>query len=247
MNTAQRIYNLLKQASGHPDKTQTVDVWSSVFGVSSKGHRRAAEVSSRLTMLSDEVELLEAQMAATDIPDDLYKPSLHRVEAAISTQSLTSSWQGHKSHITPEVMLSLRYNAAILGLQETPISDDELASLLKEVEDLESSLSNSGLSAQVLSFIQKQLTSIKQALGAYKIKGTSAIREVVRRTAGELIEYKELIAQNRDSEEVGRWGRVIQHFTKMGDAIVRTDKVLGSGQHLLEFLKDIFDSASGGT
>ena len=231
MNTAQRIYDILVQAAKQPENASTIDVWSEVLGISEQGkHKKVAEVSLRLSMLHGEVELLSSQMEGTQIPEQVYGAPLRKVEAAITAQNLGAAWKSYKSHLSPEVLLSLRYNAALLGDQEQSISEEEIKSLLDEIEALEQTLTDSALSPEIVSFISKQLASIRQALGEYKIKGANAIKETVHKAAGELIENKELITPNKDSEEIGRLAQLWQRFTQMGDAIIKTDNVLESSQ-----------------
>lgn len=244
MNVAQRLFDLLHEAAREPEKTRTRDVWAKVFGIPDEyqEHKLVAEVSMRLSGLHQETEALHTLMLETEVPREVFEPPLRKVEAAISATNIGAPWQTFKRHITPEVLLSLRYNSAILGSKERPIDETELENLLAEVADLEQKLTDADLPDGVRVLIEKQLQAIRAALGDYKIKGASAIKDAVHKAAGELIEHKEEIAKSRDSEVIGRLGQLWMRFTQLGDSLTKVDRALESGKRIWELIEPVFKS-----
>jgi hypothetical protein len=244
MNSAQRLYELLNQAAKLGDRTPTYDVWAKVLEIP-QGYQRnklVAEVSARLSALHQEMEALHASMLTTEIPQEVFEPPLRKVEAAISATNISAQWASFKKHITPEVILALRYNSAILGAQENPIGEDELAALLQEVADLEDSLASTDLNAEIKALVERQILSIRQALGDYKIKGATAIKDAIHKAAGELIEHKEIVVANHDSEVIGRLGQLWLRLTQLGDALTKLDSALETGKKMWALIEPVFKS-----
>lgn len=244
MNVAQRLFDILHEASKEKDNARTRDVWAKVFGINDEyqNHKLVAEVSMRLSSLHQEAEALQTLMLETNVPREVFEPPLRKVESAISATNIGAQWQTFKSHITPEVLLSLRYNAAILGAQERPIDEAELESLLTEVAELEQKLAEADLPNGVHLLIEKQLQAVRAALSDYKIKGASAIKDAVHKAAGELIEHKEEVSESRDSEVIGRLGQLWMRFTQLGDSLTKLDRSLESGKKIWELIEPVFKS-----
>lgn len=246
MNSAQRLYEILHDASREPDKTKTQDVWVKVLKLPEEntGHKRAAAVSTKLSALHQEVESLHAAMQETCVPQDVFEPPLRKVEAGISTTNLGAPWQNVKNNLSPEVLLSLRYNAEILGMQEQPIDDEEVEDLLAEVDALQEKLSDASLSPDVRALVERQVEAIRNALGDYRIRGASAIKDAVHKAAGEVIEHKESIAENRESEAVSQLGQIWRRLTQLADSLTKADRMLESGKRMWELIEPAFRSGT---
>lgn len=89
-------------------------------------------------------------------------------------------------------------------------------------------LADSNLNPVVKALVERQILSIRNALGEYKVKGVAAIKDAVHKAAGELIENSEDIATYRDSEVVGRLGQLWMKFTLLGDSLVQINGTLES-------------------
>ena len=247
MNSAQRLYELLAEASQAGDSDKTRDVWAKAFHLPEEyqGPKLNAEVSMKLSALHQELEALRASMNDTFVPEEVFEPPLRKVESAISPTNIGAQWRSFSKHITPEVLLSLRYNSAILGVQERPIDEDELDSLIEEVRELEQKLKEADLSPAVKALIERHVESIMFALSDYRIKGASAIKEAVHKAAGDLIEHKEDIATSRDSEAVTRLGQLWFRVTQIGDSVVKADRAIESGKRMWALIEPVFKSGSG--
>lgn len=233
MNTAKRICDLLEIARREGDGAKVWEVWAKTFGIPKGAQNKVmAEIAMRLALLHGQIEFLSAQMGETEIPEKVYGPPLKQVEAAISSQALSSQWKAFKARITPEVMLALRYNAALLGAQEQPIDEKELASLIEEINHLERMLADSQLAPAVLSLIQNQIDEIRKALNEYRIRGATAVKDVVRKAAGELIEKRQVLEEGSGSEEVSRLAEIWRRVINIGDATTRVSGAIQSGKYL---------------
>lgn len=245
INAAYRLHEILRRAAQQKDDEKTHKVWAATLGIEEENqHRRVAEISSALSLMHSEVEVLRAQMQQTEFSEPLYEPYLRKAESAISSQSLSSQWRGFKQYITPDVLLSLKWCSEALPSDEELIAQEEWQSLVNEVNGLEEQLEAADLPPSIKALIAKHIDLIRKALRSYGIVGVKAIKEAVHRAAGELIEHKELIQQHKDSEEVSRFGRIWQRTSQIADGVLKVDKVLKAGGRVWALIKPIFDSGS---
>jgi hypothetical protein len=92
INSASRLVSLLKSIPGHPDSTQTLEVWANLFGVSEPNiNKKSVAVAELLAVMYRELELIREQMQHAGFSESLYASSITRVEYALSTLQLPST------------------------------------------------------------------------------------------------------------------------------------------------------------
>lgn len=245
MNSAYRLSEIVQAALKAPEKTSTVDVWASIFDIDvTDKHEKISTVSSLLSALHSELNLVRRQMDETDFSESLYKPYLRKVENAISGQSLSTPWQSFKQNLTPDAVLALRFCSEILPKQEDPIAEEDRDEILDTISKLEDLLANTSLSPSIVNLIHNQIGLIRRALGEYSIIGIKAVKKAVHTATGELVEHQEEVRQNAASEEMSLLRKILEKTSKTADGVIKTDKAISAGGNILSLIYDTFDKLS---
>lgn len=160
INSASRLVFLLTGIPGHPDNTQTLDVWATLFKINeSNPHKKAILVGERLNAMYRETELIREQMQKANFSENLYARALSQVENALSTMLLPGTWNQARQYLTAETFVALSFCGEILPDEESMIAPDELVSIAKQVQELEDSLSTSTLPLRLQALVQHHISS----------------------------------------------------------------------------------------
>ena len=240
INSASRLVSLIKGIPGHPDNTQTLEVWAKLFEVNeSNANRKSGAVAERLSAMYHELEVVRDQMAKANYSEKPYAPAISKVEHAQSMMLLPSTWNQARQYLTPETLVALEFCSEILPDEEAQIAPDELAAIGKQVEELASSLSTSQLPARLRSLVEHHVSLIRRALAEYPITGAKALREAARTALGELVEVKETVKANRNAPEISKLGAVWKKVNEAADVALKAEKLAQLGQKAWAMLENI--------
>lgn len=236
VNSASRVHALLTKALQQPDMA-TFAVWAEVFGVKGTNDTQTAQlVIARLHWLHTEVQLLETKVRAANLSPHLYEAAFSRIENIISPLNLPASWQSYRGNLTPDVLLALAFCNELLPDEESEIDPAELSAIADEVAQLSALAATSNLPDRLKQLIAHHIELIEEALAQYQVFGAKALREVARTALGEIIESKDTVAPEQQSEEVSRLGKLWTHVNKAADAALKAEKVAQLGQRAWETL-----------
>lgn len=241
INSASRLVTLLQSIPGHPDNTQTLEVWAKLFDVGEQNpNKKAAIVGERLSAMYRELELVREQMQKANFSEDLYASSVTRVEHALSTMLLPGTWNQVRQYLTPETFVALSFCGEILPDEETQIGSEELSEIRAQVEELRASLADSQLPPRLHALVEHHIKLILTALGEYPISGAKVLREAARTALGEIIEVKETIAENRELPEISKLGDVWKKVNQAADIALKAEKLVQLGQKAWAMLGNPF-------
>jgi hypothetical protein len=240
INSASRLVALLRGIPSHPDNTQTLEVWARLFGVSEQNqNRKSGSVAQRLSAMYRELEVVRDQMQKANYSETLYAPAISRVEHALSTMLLPSTWNQARQYLTPETFVALEFCSEILPDEEALVSSDELDEISARVEELQSSLTDSQLPARLRALVEHHISLIREALAEYPIAGAKALREVARTALGELVEVKDTVKSNRDAPAINKLGALWRKVNEAADVALKADKLAQLGQKAWAMLENI--------
>lgn len=241
INSASRLNTLLTSVTAHPENTQTLEVWAKLFHVEGlTPNKKAAVVSERLNVMHHELELVREQMQEAGFSEDLYLPSVSRLENALSNILLPASWNNVRQYLTPETFLALSYCGEILPDEETQIDSEELSEIRTQVEVLLASLADSKLPRRLHKLIERHTKLILNALEEYPISGAKVLREVTRTALGEIIEIKEIITENRESPEISKLGKIWKKLNQVVDSAEKAEKIIQLTQKAWSMIDKVF-------
>ena len=237
-NSASRLLIVLNSAHKSDEKIRTEEAWAKAFGLAADSPMRARAVSQRLLLLHDELDRVKAGLAKSDVDPDVYKRALVDVEAAIAPGALSTPWANHKSHLRPDVLVSLRYWSEFLPHEEEEVDAKDLADLLAEIEELEQSLESSGLPEHLKALIKRQLEGIRTALTNYRIVGVRALRDAAKAAVVEVVASQDELKAHKDTKEIGTFGRIIRRAGSIADGAIKGQKAIEAVTKLYGYIED---------
>lgn len=234
---------LLKAIPGHPDTTQTLSVWSTLFNLQDTNVNRLSRVvADRLAAMNRELDLVRAGMGKAGFSEALYANSLNAFESALSPMLLPHTWNNARQHLSAENFLALSFCSEILPDEESEITQSELDEICGLVAELNRLLADSTLPARLRALLAHHVELMLQALAEYPIAGAKALREAARTGLGELIEAKDLVVEHQASKEVSKLGEAWKKFNNAADLALKADKLLQLGHKAWELLSSVWPS-----
>lgn len=162
-------------------------------------------LAPQIVPLQDLISLVEKYVKSLkDIEHDRYLQYIPALKDLLSPNSLVN-YSG--SNITGIVSKHVLDTIAFCGdaiencSLELEIDEKEIEEFSNQIEELAKELEESSLSEPTKIFINQQLETIKGALISHKIRGAYAFKEALTKNYGEFLFNKELIQNNKTSEE----------------------------------------------
>ena len=226
INSASRLVALVRNIPNCPDNTQTLEVWSTLFGVTEENPiKKSGVVADRLNAMYRELEIVREQMAKANYSENLYLPATDKIECALSMLLLPHTWNSARQFLTAETLIALEFCSEILPDEETQISSEELEEINLKFEELSSALIDSQLPERLRALIEHHLSLIRRALDEYPISGAKILREAARTAIGEMIEVNELVESNCKSTEISKLGALWTSVNKAADIALKAEKL----------------------
>ncbi len=224
INSASRLKNLFSKVLNRPNK-KVDEIWAEVFKISEQDlTKRIIQVSTCLTQMYDEIELVREQMAKTKFSPNLFNPMLDQANSIVAIQNLTGSWDAYKTRITPELILSLGFCSEILETDDNGISEEQIKEILNLLNPLEEQLKNSQLSPHTKIIIKKHLEKIKEAISSYPIVGAKGFNEVMQSAYGEVVDNFSVFEEAKDTKEIKGLVKVWKKLKEYIDCASTLDK-----------------------
>ena len=133
--------------------------------------------------------------------------------------SLSAPWYETKNKLASDDVVSLRYLSHEFeqeSKRNTKLVDqDEMKSLLAEVDELYNAVEASGMPEDVKTFILEQLAAIKHAIRVYPYQGYESLQLALYRSIGATLLFSGRLDQVAPQypEEVSRWKVVMKHLS----------------------------------
>lgn len=233
-NSAHRILLLVQRASSQPDEKSTAEVWASLFGLDEKAAKSDPHpINAQLQLVREELDRVYRSMYTVEVPADLYEPYLERVSKTVSVTNLAAPWRNYKKHLQPDVVLCLKYCAALLP-EEEPLDYEELQNILDRVQELRQEIENSLLSGHVYEFLAGQLDIIEKSIKKYPINGAESIRKAFSEGFADLATRADDLRNADDREEAAKVAGLWASLKRAGNAVVDADRIATAYVNLIE-------------
>ena len=241
LNSATRLYRILKKAGTFPDNLQAVDVCAQLLQVQSDHPiRKAVAVGDLLRAMHHELEIAAARLVTASFSKSLYEAPFSRIENAISPLLLPHTWNQVKQYLTPEVLTALAFCTEILPDEESQISTEDLAVIRKKLDELREAASAPDTAPRLRVLIQHHVSLIEGALAEYLIVGAKALREAGRTALGEMIEVRDEIAPEKGSPAVTKLESTWKSVNNAADLALKGEKLVQLGQKAWDALSGLF-------
>ena len=233
-NPAKRVLSCVEKAAKATEKESAAEVWAEILGLDKKTSKvDPHDVTAKLGLLRDQVDLVQSSMSSTNFSSNLYKPHLDKIRKTVTVGNITAGWSNYKSHLSPDTVLSLRFCAEIIN-DESEISFDELQKLLSKIAELRAEIESGNVVGPTYDFIISQLNIIEDAVRDYPIVGGSAIKRAFKNGFSDLTERAEDLAGNEEVKATGKLGKIWKDLKSAGGEFVEADKIANAYVGLIE-------------
>ncbi len=247
-SSARRVHCVLKRAYEHEQTNgNTLQLWATVFGIADPKNNITPEVEdgvlSALRDLRDEVTEVERSVMNDAERVAGVAPIAQATRLLTASNVLYGDWNQTKSnHLRPEFLAGWHWAAITLPSEDDQISEEALASLSNELEQLENVAALEDVPDELRRLVRKQANSIRNAMRRYDIRGATPLRDAVSQATGELLrEQDEIRSAVEKAPESGR--QVFEHVRAVWNAAA---KLCGDADKFHKgylLVMDIYDKA----
>lgn len=161
---------------------------------------RHYRVVALLSTLRDEVRLAQAAAAHTSVRPIKYQAAFEAVHNALNLDYLTGSFDAIHSHIRPDVLSTLSILADIIPNDGAPVDQEELNSIVAQLEELERDIENADLPEEARRFFLSQIRILLTAIRRYPIVGSKAFQEALGFFFAAVAQNQEAVRQATEDE-----------------------------------------------
>lgn len=182
--------------------------WGEVFNIdkvhSDAGLFEVLEHLIALRGLFDETITLLRQIPIVN--EELHLHPVVRLRKVVNLNGLHEGWVKYTPILQTYDMFSLEHCENLLSnfteAQENEVPDEELQSILNDLNNLYESVIASSLSQTLKQSILDLIQEIRQAIHLYRVKGAEAFREAITKSMGIILANRDAFEENKDSSDV---------------------------------------------
>lgn len=246
-NSAKRILNILISLQGKSHQTSAAQTWAGILGIDeSIVNSDPYELNQKLTLIRDELNLVEKGMDNSKFSDELYMPYINQLKLLVSPNNLAAAWANYAQYINPETILSIKYCSEILDNEDT-VDFKELSDLLIKIDEFRKSLNQTKLDEDTYQFILNQISIIEKAIKNYPITGNAAIKKAFKEGMMDIIEKNNEIDNINAGENIHEKKELFRIWEKLhsiGKAVVEGDKIATALINLCSKGQSLSDTAT---
>lgn len=198
--------------------------WGAVFGLDQSSDDYEDNIVLLLTALRKQIDNNRKALNALNVPAELTHPGFERFKDTASTSLLSQPWANHKANIkSPECRKILEWSAwALKDVDVSIVNEEDLTNLLKELQQLESTVINSSISEELKEFLLENIKEMRHAILMAKVNGAEAVKAGVDSVAGSFVTIDESLINevqtNVASKSVVKtFFETVKRFAEAGD------------------------------
>lgn len=236
-NAASRLKTIVLAAQKGNTNHSATDVWANVFGLSGESPtRKTVKVAQKVAALHGQLEAVRAALGRHEISSELYEPQAQVLEQAISLTNLGAPWANYVASLRPDVMLALDWWTQTLDDEETPLTEETLAALRQQIDDLEHTAEDAAIPEPLRQMIQRQCNEMRAALMNYQIMGAKAFTDAAERAVMEMVRHKNEMADFSGEPAVQRFRDLVYEMGSVGETAYKTAVVIEATHTLWKYL-----------
>ncbi len=234
INSAYRVYEILKVACNITGNQPICSVFADVFGIPTDDARaRILEATRLMGLFYAEVEDAHKRMKATDFSEDLYDNAFQAINSYMAITLIFNPWEGQRHQICNVIHL-LKFCSEVLPNEEQLVDSETLDQLGQLLNELNEKLKSTELPDYVRAFVVQQVAIIEKAIREYKIVGAKAFKSAVYEGAIHYMEHEEEVSEHTEKEEFSLLGRAWNKVKNVASYGMKAEKYLSAGVKLFE-------------
>ena len=195
------------------------NAWCLVFQIEDPDSDKAlVEVMHRLLELRKLFSDTEnAIKLVENASEDLFVAPIRQTGGVVSNLNvLYQPWSQYAHYLSDKNLTALTFVEHALALNavavETEIPDEEIKSILDEVDGLYEQILESALPSDLKRDLLDLLEEFEQSMEEYRIRGAVRIKQAIAKSIGVLATNKEAVAENNDSDEIKKLSAIISQI-----------------------------------
>jgi hypothetical protein len=224
---ANRLIVLLSRGLSVAPHESYLILWQKAFGLPNQD---IVEIHHRLDLLRDLIDEVERGiMQITDINHAVYLKPLPPLRQIISRVNLSEGWGSSKPILEMAINgLEFCSERLLANNPETIIKQQELDEIRKQVDDLITQLKSSETIPRKLRFVLFDLLgAVRRSIDEYLFRGTRGLRKELFVISAQLQENWNLIAEEKDKEEVNSFFKILSKIDRATAAALKVKQLLG--------------------
>lgn len=224
LNPAFSLHVLLEKTYRTSNTYSDYDTtWMNIFEITTddenKTNAKIALMESISSMLQLFVETKNLVEQNSKLNNEKNQKHLSTIGNAIYNINLQGSMAHFHETINEESLTALSYIADSIGfiydLNEATIDSEGADTLIAEVDDLITSISESNLPKEAKFILIKNLNNILEALYKYKFLGADALKDALEQSLGSLILNKQTLSEVSNESSFSRFFNVLEHLNTL--------------------------------
>lgn len=231
MNPAQRLVCLVREAWKRPENTRTEEVWKQVLGT-----RKESDFFYQYSRLLATVDEARSQLEqVNDLDRELHLQWVGPMERLLDPMRLHREWRETKTALPDPARVALDFAAHELSRRDQPgdVADDQMASLQKEVEELQAAIIASSMDERIKVVLLQQTNNVRLCLQAYRVSGADAIREAIERCLGSVVINFDAFKAAEKEPLVARFMTMVTRLDKVASVALRAKELVAPAMVLL--------------
>lgn len=210
-NSAGRVRTIMEGAqnvgSGQ-ENLPAIRIWSTVFNIevqTEEGliNKGVVEVTRKLQLLLEEIDLAEEVAGATTVGVENYSSTFTRIRNAIQPFYINNQWQNHHNQYGEHDLTMLAVISNVAGDEEGAVEEASYEEFIEALDDFKSHVA--GLEEGALkSFALNQVAHMEQVVSDYRVLGGKAFEQGMKDFAGEAFFNYDVWKENEDSETINK-------------------------------------------
>jgi len=211
-NSAGRLHNLLELVRSGNGNASTGEVWAETLGVAATDR---PALFKRLAVVVSLPATVRADMNSLGINVSAFVERLANVEAAFATMNLDNQLGHFLSGFGEPEMVELKGCSSLLHQMRPQAgpSDDDVAGLLKEVDEVADHLLNSDIDGDVKAILWRHVVALREALETYRIGGVEPLLRAYQSVIGDVVLRQDTMERASKTEAGGHF---IAFMKKLG-------------------------------
>jgi hypothetical protein len=227
-NAAGRLWKVLTAVLSFAGG-QTHAQFAKAFGLESAD---ALTVVRELTLAIEAVDEIETRVKRIpNVSHDLFLHSISPVRQALVAAIQNYDFNQWKGHLKAEYLPALLFCSDLLSKHcpEQEISQDELLTLTKVLNDLYESVFASQIDGNLKLIILEQLQNIQKSIREYRVKGVYVLKQSLSAATGQIILHSAEFQAARSTED----GALLQKFLDVLSFLDKITSVATKSKELL--------------
>jgi hypothetical protein len=237
INVAYRLHTLLAAAAAHSPQTTEIQVLAQVFKVQHLSGRPLKQaVAKGVELIFEQLDRMVEQLQSLHHPKDSYNEIVTTIDSVLAPEYLNHPWQENRIRLE-KILLPLNIMANWLPDEEKLIGNTEFETICEELNKLEQSLADKGVSPEVRIFVKRQIDVIQKAIWEYKFRGARSFENAMVETFRDYANSN-ITVEHENDPPMQKVAHIWKRIKQIMDTTIKTQGALNAVQKIYQLAEN---------